>query len=389
MRTKLCLIMSCVITVLCGCADIPPKVTIVDENTIGASQDIILRDEPTTEVSTEIESETKEETKKKPGVSNIVISGADLYIEETLETEESSIDTELQVEPEPETVYITEEPLVEESKVVKTGPCTGGEEHVTEVTTIQAATCLIEGIEATKCTRCGAILGYRNIPAIGHNWSDWKTTEATCTAAGTSTRTCQNCQQTEKKSTKATGHTFSEYVVTKAATCNEEGEKTRTCSKCGLKETVKLAAISHEYNDSWTVTKRGTCQEEGEEVRFCKNCNNKEVRKTSKGDHYFSGWDSIKYPTCTEEGVQSRTCRTCGYIESKVLPKVEHKRGIWETVTDSTCTQVGKKQITCVDCGTVLEEGEIPLKAHNWEGTLLGDGTEQFKCTVCGQVRKD
>lgn len=76
-----------------------------------------------------------------------------------------------------------------------------------------------------KCSRCEATKGVEKIPATGHSFGDWETTqEATCTTAGVKTRACQNpgCTATETKDIPALGHDW-----TKKDSTNHE------CSRCG------------------------------------------------------------------------------------------------------------------------------------------------------------
>ena len=76
-----------------------------------------------------------------------------------------------------------------------------------------------------KCSRCEATKGVEKIPATGHSFGDWETTqEAACTTAGVKTRACQNpgCTATETKDIPALGHDW-----TKKDSANHE------CTRCG------------------------------------------------------------------------------------------------------------------------------------------------------------
>ena len=62
--------------------------------------------------------------------------------------------------------------------------------------------------------------------------------DATCTEDGTKTAKCDHCDETDTIADEgsAKGHTWGDWVVTKAPTLSEEGEETRECSVCGHDE---------------------------------------------------------------------------------------------------------------------------------------------------------
>ncbi|MBQ6431099.1 MAG: hypothetical protein IJJ99_04410 [Oscillospiraceae bacterium] len=101
-----------------------------------------------------------------------------------------------------------------------------------------AATCTTAGnIAYYYCADCGTYftdstlattttLAAVTIAATGHTWGSWNvTTAATCTAAGSQTRTCSVCQATETEAIPMTAHTYVNGV----------------CSVCGAIEGVQAA----------------------------------------------------------------------------------------------------------------------------------------------------
>ncbi len=73
--------------------------------------------------------------------------------------------------------------------------------------------------------------------ALGHNWSEWTITKKpTCTASGTKVRTCERCNQTESETVAALGHKWSAWKCIKAATLKSTGTEERTCNVCGVRE---------------------------------------------------------------------------------------------------------------------------------------------------------
>ena len=67
------------------------------------------------------------------------------------------------------------------------------------------------------------------------------------------------------------GHTYGEWIETKAPTCTEEGLKERVCSDCGAISTEKIPALGHTWGD-WVVTKEASYTEEGIKTKTCADC---------------------------------------------------------------------------------------------------------------------
>ena len=56
-----------------------------------------------------------------------------------------------------------------------------------------------------------------------HTWGDWTvSSEPTCEAEGTRTRTCSDCGETESETLAALGHSFGAYVSNNDATCQSD-----------------------------------------------------------------------------------------------------------------------------------------------------------------------
>lgn len=121
-----------------------------------------------------------------------------------------------------------------------------------------APTCTETGLtEGKHCSVCNAVIVEQTeVPATGiHTWGDWNvTSDATCVDAGSKTRECDACGETETETVPATGHT-EETVAGKAPTCTETGlTEGVKCSVCGetLDAQEELAVVAHNYVD-------GTC----------------------------------------------------------------------------------------------------------------------------------
>jgi hypothetical protein len=318
-----------VCSLLTACGGIPQKV-FIDEP---SSEPDIIREEMPEKTE---ENEKQHNDVEKPGLTNISIDPGFSYEPSSEIVEDTDQSTGIASTE----VVIESESLPE----VKDGPCLRGEEHKTEVVCIQAPTCELDGINETKCSVCNVVLGYENVAATGHDWSDYNITNVTCTVDGSKSRYCKNCQKTETEVLKATGsHVFGEYTVTKPATCDTVGEQTRICEHCNKKETKEVPKLSHEFGD----------------------------------------WSTSTVPTCTVKGVQVRTCKKCGYLERKELESLSHSTGDWQVVSEPTCIETGLRKRYCTLCGTELDSETIPPKDHEYEIFKEEDGTLIRICKIC------
>ena len=123
-------------------------------------------------------------------------------------------------------------------------------------------------------------------PKHNHTWGEWQVVQnATCTEAGSSTRSCSDCGEVETKTLEALGHSFGDWSIISDATCTENGSKTRVCSTCGHDESAEIAAFGHDMADA-TCTSPKTCKNncghtEGEKLGhkekngYCDRCGEK------------------------------------------------------------------------------------------------------------------
>ncbi len=119
-----------------------------------------------------------------------------------------------------------------------------------------------------------------NTAEAGHSWNDDYTvdTPATCTAKGSKSIHCKNCDEVKDSTViKALGHDFTgKWKVTKKATCTEDGTKTRKCSRCNEVETEIIPAAGHSWSE-WISDGR-------QEKSTCSVCGQKKYRNTDDGD---------------------------------------------------------------------------------------------------------
>lgn len=278
--------------------------------------------------------------------------------------------------------------------------------HVENTTVVQPATCTEAGSQVTVCERCQEELSREEIPATGHQWSEWKTTKAaTWDTQGEESRSCANCQEKETRPIAAlsenhTEHVFDEEgIVTKTPTCTEAGEKTYKCLTEGCEEVKKetIPATGHSWSE-WKTTKAATWDAEGLRTRSCDKCGAKEEEKLSKlsGDHKhdFSGDEKVtRKATCTTEGVKTIACsdERCSEVKTVKLPALGHNAGKWEVTREATCTRIGRSVQKCKHCGAVVAEKALSMKEHNYgkwevvkEATTERKGEKQRICKDCG-----
>ena len=221
------------------------------------------------------------------------------------------------------------------------------------------------------CSVCSATDGN----PLGHDWSDWTvTTEATCTAKGEKTRSCQRegCDATDTVDIPANGHT----EVTDAAvepTCTVPGKtEGKHCSVCNevLVAQVEIPAKGH----TWTAA---SCTE----PRTCSACG------TTDGEalgHDWSDWTVTTEATCTEKGEKTRSCQRegCDAVETEEIAAKGHTEVI-DAAVEPTCTKPGKTEGKhCSVCNEVLvAQTEVPAKGHTWTAASC---TEPRTCSVCG-----
>ena len=226
----------------------------------------------------------------------------------------------------------------------------------------------------------------------GHTWNDDYTvdTPATCTAKGSKSIHCKNCDEVKDSTAiDALGHDFTgEWKVTKKATCTEPGTKERKCSRCDEAETDTIPATGHTEVEDVAVA--ATCTTAGKTAgSHCAVCNAviKAQEEIPAAGHSFGEWETVKSSTCNDKGSQKRACKVCGYTETKDVDANGHT---WEkdyTVDkEPTCTEDGTKTRKCSRCNEVETE-IIPAAGHSWSEWISDGRQEKSTCSVCGQKK--
>ena len=200
-------------------------------------------------------------------------------------------------------------------------------------------TCTSEGTKTKTCTQCGATVT-ETIAKLSHSYTT-TVVAPTCTTNGYTLHKCSVCGTSYKDSTtKATGHSYGNSVVTKQPTCTSEGTKTKTCTKCNATVTEKLPAKGHT-----AVTDKGypaTCTTAGKtDGSHCSVCNTviKVQTVINATGHKSSGWIVDKAASIGVKGSKHKECTVCKKVlETAEIPALSRISISKASVTLSTST---------------------------------------------------
>ncbi len=252
-------------------------------------------------------------------------------------------------------------------------------------------TCTSEGTKTKTCTQCGATVT-ETIAKLSHSYTT-TVVAPTCTANGYTLHKCSVCGTSYKDSTtKATGHSYGNSVVTKQPTCTSEGTAIKTCTKCNATVTETIAKLSHSYTATVVAP---TCTTDGYTLHKCSVCGTSYKDSTTKATgHSYGNSVVTKQPTCTSEGTAIKTCAKCNATVTEKLPAKGHI-----AVTDkgypATCTTAGKTDGShCSVCNTVIKvQTVINATGHKSSGWIVDKtasigvkGSKHKECTVCKKV---
>ena len=252
-------------------------------------------------------------------------------------------------------------------------------------------TCTSEGTKTKTCTKCNATVT-ETIPKTSHKYAN-TVVAPTCTTDGYTLHKCSACGTSYKdNTTKATGHSYGNSVVTKQPTCTSEGTAIKTCTKCNATVTETIPKASHKYADTVVAP---TCTTNGYTLHKCSVCGTSYKDSTTNATgHSYGNSVVTKQPTCTSEGTAIKTCTKCNATVTEKLPAKGHT-----AVTDkgypATCTTAGKTDGShCSVCNTVIKaQTVINATGHKSSGWIVDKaasigvkGSKHKECTVCKKV---
>ena len=246
-------------------------------------------------------------------------------------------------------------------------------------------TCTSEGTKTKTCTQCGATVT-ETIAKLSHSYTT-TVVAPTCTTNGYTLHKCSVCGTSYKDSTtKATGHSYGNSVVTKQPTCTSEGTAIKTCTKCNATVTETIAKTSHKYANTVVAP---TCTTDGYTLHKCSVCGTSYKDSTTKATgHRYGNSVVTKQPTCTSEGTAIKTCTKCNATVTETIPKASHKYA--DTVVAPTCTTNGYTLHKCSVCGTSYKDSTTNATGHSYgnsvvtkQPTCTSEGTAIKTCTKC------
>ena len=252
-------------------------------------------------------------------------------------------------------------------------------------------TCTSEGTKTKTCTQCGATVT-ETIAKLSHSYTT-TVVAPTCTADGYTLHKCSVCGTSYKDSTtRATGHSYGNSVVTKQPTCTSEGAAIKTCTKCNATVTETIPKTSHKYADTVVAP---TCTTDGYTLHKCSVCGTSYKDNTTKATgHSYGNSVVTKQPTCTSEGTAIKTCTKCNATVTEKLPAKGHT-AVTDKGYSATCTTAGKTDGShCSVCGAVIKaQTTITATGHKSSGWIVDKaasigvkGSKHKECTVCKKV---
>ncbi len=293
----------------------------------------------------------------------------------------------------------------------------------------KTATCTETGnTEYLECSVCKLKQGYKNYPALSHDYSvtfTWNGFEsAICTAVCkndpshtdsieariTVASTLAKCEKDGKNvyTAKAvfrfgtytdikediiyaTGHT-TVTVESVLPTCTKDGREAYTeCSTCGeiLSGGNSIPKLGHTPGEFVTV-KEATCYSTGKKEQRCTICNEIVGTQILESTGHKTAERVISEPTCTEDGTVEKYCKFCEISLDKYhTDKLGHLCTSYTTVKAATCTESGLETGTCERCGAEIRR-EIEKLPHSelhhtgQEATCTEDGWDDYvTCAVC------
>ena len=256
-------------------------------------------------------------------------------------------------------------------------------------------TCTSEGTKTKTCTQCGATVT-ETIAKLSHSYTT-TVVAPTCTTDGYTLHKCSVCGTSYKdNTTKATGHSYGNSVVTKQPTCTSEGTAIKTCTKCNATVTEKLPAKGHT-----AVTDKGypaTCTTAGKtDGSHCSVCNTiiKVQTVINATGHKSSGWIVDKAASIGVKGSKHKECTVCKKVlETAEIPALSRISISKASVTLSTSTyaydgKAKKPGVTVKLNGKTLKNGTDYTVSYS-NNTKVGTATVKItgKGNYTGSVSK-
>lgn len=222
------------------------------------------------------------------------------------------------------------------------------------------------------------------IASPGHDW-EYSETTATCNVAGTRTKTCKRCGESETFDVPSLGHNWVE--VSSTGKCTETRTSMFICSRCGEEWSKEVKGGEHR----WKLTEdTASCTQDGVKSYVCEVCSETKAEDSPATGHAYES-EIVTAPTCTQEGLLRRTCTHCGDIQEEVIPARGHALRDVYVRRYATCTEGKLVQHICVRCGEHVDDEETEPLGHAYVTktlkypTCTQEGTSVRICRRCGE----
>ena len=193
-----------------------------------------------------------------------------------------------------------------------------------------------------------------------------KSTNATCSQAGSQTFVCPECGDIYVNVVPATGqHTWEETKVYPAS-CESEGWTVFTCSVCGTqKQDNWTQKLTHKYEVA--ETHAATCTTDGYQIFECSFCGDRYTDSQYTAEHPKLG-HQFAANTDAEDTLEGVDPTDFGYATVEAM-----KADGWTTVSVANCTTNGVIERKCTREGCDYVDSKIGAQAtgHKWNGTAV------------------
>ena len=193
----------------------------------------------------------------------------------------------------------------------------------------QAQTCEESGILHIVCAECDAITEKKEIPAIGHAFSEYKIVSAPGPDGdGLQTRQCKRCTFKESTSIVCSHGTCTVEVMIEPS-CFESGREQKTCDLCFAKMERSIPPLPHGNTASF-ITKDASCSEPGIISSICTVCFDVvEIIEIPPLDHTYGDWFTGEYATPLKDGYNYRICHKCGHKDTENITVVLRDKNLY------------------------------------------------------------
>lgn len=203
-----------------------------------------------------------------------------------------------------------------------------------------------DGTETASCSRCGvtdtrAAAGTKmeRPTEHKHSYTEAITANATCTANGTKTFSC-NCGDSYTETIGALGHSFGAYTYNNDATYDKDGTKTAVCSNCGVTDT-KTASGTKLVRETENPT---TSQVKETEAEVTTTATVESTTEAATQNPSVTG--SAATEPVTEEVTSEETTSQAVETEEAVTEEVTTEAVTEESVTEVTTETTTEAQTT-------------------------------------------